>query len=362
MSFRRGLLAAFPPPSSVTLPAAGIDISDSAVRCVAFKDAFFGREVKTFIETPLAPGAVVEGDIENKALVTDVLRSFRLRHGIRYSIVALPERKAYLYQTIVPAGVIDLRSGIEFDFEAHVPLPPSEVVFDFESVRTTANGTVVAVTAYAKRMVNEYMSVCSDAGIMLRALEVESQALARAVLSSEDRKKTVMLVDLGKKTTRIAIADTGAVSFTATLDVGGSAFTEALVKRFTISEAEAENMKAEHGFIMASDNAEIVETLMITASVLKDEVAQHVSYWNGPSADDIPRRPVEKIILVGGSANLIGFPEYLGGFLGVPVVVGNVWMNAFSLDTYVPPARFAESLEYATASGLALRGSEKTSW
>lgn len=362
MSFRDHLFEAFPSPSSIVMPAAGIDISDSSIKCIFLRDTGFGSELKTFIETPLNTGVVVGGDIENRAAVIEVLRSFRLRHGVRYASVALPERKAYLYQTLVPTDNPNLQSGVEFDFEAHVPLPPGEALFDFEVVRKISNGTVVAVTAYAKRIVNEYVSIFKDAGIVLRSLEVESQAFARAVLSKQDFDKTVMLVDLGKKGTRVAIAENGIVSFTATLDIGGDMFTGALVKRFGISEAEAEALKNEQGFVMTKENTEVVETLMITASVLKEEISKHVSYWANASAEGIPRRPVEKILLAGGTANLSGFPEYLGGSFTVPVVVANVWTNAFSLNSYVPSVSFADSLEYATAVGLAIRGIKKTSW
>jgi hypothetical protein len=89
---------------------------------------------------------------------------------------------------------------------------------------------------------------------------------------------------------------------------------------------------------------------------------RHQTYWNSPPEDEPPRRPIERAIICGGNANLRGFPEYLEGFLNVPVSIANVWENAFSFDSYVPPMHFAESLEYATAVGLSLRGRASQSW
>jgi type IV pilus assembly protein PilM len=347
MSPLRGLLNVFPIPYGVAMPAAGVDISQTSVKYVMLSDHAGHLALRSFGVTPLPAGAVVAGDIEQEDRVIDVLRTLRLRSGVHYANAALPEKKAYLYTTLVPAGSKSLRAGVEFDFEP---------------VRVIEAGTIVAVTAFARRIVDSYRSVFKKAGITLRALEVESQALARAALTEADKNATLMMIDFGKYTTRIAIVENCVVVFTATVDVGGGTLTEAIMKRMNVAEPEAEKIKNEKGFLMSADNKDLVETLMSTVSVVKDEIVKHLSYWNSPSADDLPRRPVERVIICGGNANLRGFPEYLEGFLNVPVIVANVWSNAFTFDRYVPQMPFPQSLEYATAIGLAIRGTTKRVW
>jgi type IV pilus assembly protein PilM len=362
MSVRGALLSVFPTPPHVAMLSGGIDISQGSVKCVLLSEHGDSVKLKAFAETALPEGVVVNGDIEQEDKLVDVLRSFRLRNGIHYASASLPEKKAYIYQTLIPRETKNLKSGVEFDFEAHVPLPPKEAIFDFEPVRRLESGTVVSVTAYAKRIVQEYQSVFEKAGITLRSLEVESQALARAVVGLSDRTKTVLMIDFGKHTTRIAIVQYGVVAFTATVDVGGDAMTQAVMKRMNVPEPEAEKIKNEKGFLMSPANKDLVEALMSTVSVVKDEVVKHMSYWNNPSSDDVPRKPIERAIICGGNANLRGFPEYLEGFLNVPVSIANVWSNALSFDTYVPHMQFSDSLEYATAIGLSLRGRSTQSW
>ncbi|MES2134698.1 MAG: pilus assembly protein PilM [Patescibacteria group bacterium] len=362
MSFQKRILAMFPPPSVIAMPAAGVDISSNSIKCVSLKSTALGLEVRTCEETPLQKDIVVEGEIEQPEKVIDVLRSYRLRHHVRNAMASIPEQKAYLYQALIPENVTNLRAGVESGLEAHVPLPPGEVLFDFEIVRRIQAGTIVSVTAYAKRMIEEYSSVFRSAGVILRAIEVESQALARSVLRAEDLSRTIMIIDLGRYSTRIAIADAGVVSFTASVDMGSEALTGVIMKKFSISGVDAEKMKNEKGFVMSTQNADLVETLMTTVSVMKDEIVKHFSYWNAPSADDVTRLPVEKVILSGGGTNLRGIAEYLETFLNVPVTIADVWTNAFPLDSYVPPMEFSESLEYATAIGLALRGNRQVLW
>jgi type IV pilus assembly protein PilM len=361
MRIEDALLSVFPPPSLLSMNAAGIDISAGTVKCVTLKEAGLASELSSYLELPVPQGAIVEGGIESPEKVVDILRTMRLRLRLKYANASLSERKAYLYQTIVPLEAKSLRDGVEFDLEAHVPLAPAETIFDFEPVKTIDSGTVVSVTAYARRMIEQYLAMFQKAGIALRSLEVESQALARAVLPYHSSGST-MLIDFGRHTTRIAIAENGVVCFTATLDVGGEAMTSAVMKHFNVDEAEAERIKTEKGFLMSAENKELVESLANTVSVVKDEIAKHLSYWNTPSPDGIPRAPVSRIIVCGGNANLRGFPEYLEGRVGVPVSLAHVWQNAFSLNRYIPPMPFDASLEYATATGLALRGLPTQSW
>ena len=294
--------------------------------------------------------------------MVDVLRSLRLKQRVHSAVASLSERKAYLYQIMVSHDQKDLQDAVEFDLEAHVPLPPGETLFDYQVVRTSPQGTVVAVTAFARRVVETYERVFKAAGIVLRGLEIESHAMVRAALSTKDKARVVMIVDMGKRSTRIAVADHGALSYTATVDFGGDMLTTALMKRFNLEVGPAEEMKNARGFLLGAENKDVVEAVASSISILRDELVRHVAYWNNPSVESVPRDPVERIVIAGGNANMLGLAEYLSGALYLPVVVADVWQNVFSLDEYVPTMSFNESLEYAPAIGLAKKYALNPAW
>jgi len=355
-------LHALPPPPYVAMAGAGIDIGTGSVKSASFAVRDASCVLQSYREAELGEGVVVNGDIEQPDKMVEVLRSFRLRERVHFAHASLSERKAYLYQIFIPSTEKNLRSAVEFSLESHVPLPPEEVVFDFEVVRYVEAGVVVSVTAYAKRVVEIYQDVFTRAGITLRSLEIESQALGRSVITKDDMDHAVMVLDFGRKTTRIAIFDHGVVGFTATVDVGGETLTAAVMKHFNVSAEEAETIKNQKGFLEGSENRELYEALMTTISVLKDEVGKHVTYWDTTKEEDVVRKQVTSVILVGGNSNLKGLPEYLSRALGIHTRVGNVWANAFSLDEYIPALPYVNSLEYATTVGLALRSCKNTLW
>lgn len=334
--------------------AAGIDVSSGSVRSVVLGGTSESPRVSCR-KSALPDGVVIAGDIEKPDVVVDFLRSFRLREGIRFAHAALSEKKAFLYQTIIPHGEMRTRDAVEFGLEEHVPIPPAEALFDYEVVRRTDHGTLVSVTVYAARIIDSYVDVFERAGIDLVSLEVESHATARAIAAPAYKNKTVLVVDFGKNTTRLIVLDGGVVSFTTTIDVGGDALTKAVVKHYGVSEKEAEDIKNTRGFLESEETRDLYEAMMTTVSVVRDEVSGHITYWNTSSDEEVPRNPIEEVVMVGGNANLKGLPEFLSRTLGLPTTVGNVWANAFSLDEYIPPIPHHESLEYASAVGLALR-------
>jgi type IV pilus assembly protein PilM len=353
------LTRAFPTPHYMRMHGAGIDISSTSIKTVQLSGEGKHMRLHSYQKMSLEPGIITQGDIEQPEKLVDVLRTLRLRERIYRAHASLLEKKAYVYQTLVPKESLTMRSAAEFSLEDNVPIPPSDIVFDYEVVRKVEQGTVISVTAYAARIIHAYQEAFQKAGIMLLSLETESQAQTRALITSAVKNETVLLVDFGKDTTRIAVADSGVASFSATVDVGGDALTSAIMKHFGCTTEEAEVIKNEKGFFEGQKDEGLFETLMSTISVLRDELIHHILYWNNSNDGGVAHRPIQYVYLSGGNANLKGLAEFLSRALNLPVMVGNPWGNAFSLDEYIPAMPKNESLQYTTTIGLALRSQSR---
>ena len=134
--------------------------------------------------------------------------------------------------------------------------------------------------------------------------------------------------------------------------------TQALIQRLSMTPEEAEIFKNEQGLLSdeggKSGGLEIVSG---TASALSDEILRHYRYWDTRRNEHGDRMtPVGRVLLVGGSSNLKGLPDYVAGRVQAPTERGDVWRHVASFDEYIPPVDRQHSLQYATALGLALRG------
>jgi Tfp pilus assembly PilM family ATPase len=84
---------------------------------------------------------------------------------------------------------------------------------------------------------------------------------------------------------------------------------------------------------------------------VKDEIYKFISYCN--EREDVDGQ-VDKIILCGRDALIVGFDKYLSVNLSVPVSVGDVWANNFDTNDYVPEINKTDSMDLAVINGLSL--------
>jgi len=356
MSFNFGeqLRAAFAPPRYLALPFSGIDLSTSGVKAVRLAEDGRGLTLANYSEARLSPGAFIDGEIVDRAAVIEALSIAARKAGISSSNAALPESKSFLFETAVSGATkIEWRTAIEQHLDEFIPLPPQETDFDLVKVGINGDRVLIAGIGFAQRVVDDTLSVFDQAHISVRALEGETFAMARALLPKGD-KSTALVIDIGKTTTKITIVAERIPRFATTIGIGGHALTLAVQKYFGVTETEARKVKSERGIVSATGNEEYLSAMLLTVSAIRDEISRRLDYWQGKAAPNGTHEPVTHAILIGGNASLRGLPEYLEGTLKIPVVIGDVFTNLASRDSWIPPLDYTESLAYATAIGLAL--------
>lgn len=346
-----------PPPSSIALCTVGIDISTSGIKIARLMMRPGGLELAAFDEYPLPIGTVVGGEIRDPAAVTEGLKELAKKHKIKIANFGLPESRGYLFEAEVPEGTLEeAKIAVERKIDEYVPLPASEVAFAVARLPKTGDTAHVVGVGYAHRVLDESLQVLDAAGITTRAIESETFALPRALLKSGENE-TVLIIDIGKTTTKLLVVTNRLPRYVTTLDIGGHALTLAVTKHFGVSEEEAKRVKAERGIVPGNGNEEYLATMLSTVSVIREEITKRLEYWQSRHQGEGEQKGdlVTRAILVGGNATILGLPEYLQTALKVPVELGDVFSNFASKDTWLPPLEYTESLAYGTAIGLALR-------
>lgn len=349
----------FAPPKYLTMPSAGIDISTSGIKIAVIKEKFGGLELVDYGEELLPTGAVSGGEITDPVAVVTALKALAKKHRIRFANISLSESRSYLFEATIEGAPKDassktLRTLTEPHLEEYVPLPPTEVAFDVALVGQTDAGSQVIGVGYARRVIEEALATLDQTGFIVRAIESETFSMARS-LTSKDGGETVLIIDIGKTTTKLMVVTEQIPRFATTLDIGGHALTEAVMKHFGISEEEAKRVKAERGIASGDVNDEYVASMLSTVSAIREEILRRLEYWQGRAVEGSGHEPVTRVILAGGNAAVRGLPEYLETALKLPVALGDVFTNLAPREKWLPPIEYMESLAYATAIGLALR-------
>lgn len=359
MQFTRTLARWFPVPRLLTPCGTGVDVSDSSVKWLSLAQGNSGTRIAAYGSERIPDGVVVTGVVRDPKALANVLSGIKKEAGLSCAHAALPEEAAYVFSMHVPEGSArkEIMNMIEFELENRVPIPHGQAVYDYDTVEMhTEHGEEIAVTVFPRELAEGYAEAFALSGIELSSLEIEARSIARAV-SGKASDPVTLLVDCGRARTGVAILKRGIPIFTSTVDIGGDHLTHAAMEALSLqTEEEAELFKNEHGLLPDEASKKGYEALEKVAAQLAGEIARHYRFWDTRRAEGNTRTPpVERVYILGGSANLRGLPEYIAGKVQVRAERPNVWLNVASFDEYIPEIDYRSSFQYATTIGLALR-------
>ncbi len=349
--------------------AFSIDVSDFSLKIMKLgkENGFF--KLFSFGEFPLKPGIIDKGEIKDKtALAKSISQAAREvkgeKLGTKYVVASLPEEKAFLQVIQMPLmKKKEVEKAVYFEAENYIPMPMEKVYFDCQAIPSfnpSPDHLEVLIAALPKKTVDAYLEVFQKSELKPLSFEIESQAVARALVENETSQEPLLLVDLGASRTGLALFSGQSLRFTSSVSVSGRQFTRAIAEKMKIGEKEAESVKIEHGIGKTKEGRSNFEALKPFLNSLKDEIEKCIDYHKTHS-ENFPSdsKEIKKILFCGGGANLKGLEEYFSFELKLSAELGNPWVNILPKPLKeVPELSYRESLKYATALGLAL-GNQK---
>lgn len=349
--------------SIMGFPVLGLDFSDLSIKFACFNEQGSRLGVRYIGTAALPEGALVNGKIENARSLIDVLRNLKTADGKavreRFVVASLPEEKGFIQiMRVARAKAGNLAAAIRWEMEGAVPLPVEEIYYDFEAVPVfeESDHVDVLVLAYPRVLVDSYAAVLKEAGFVVMALELESQAIVRALISPAV-VTSLLVIDIGATRTSFVLVAGGSIVHTSTISISGHMFEENIAKSAGVSLEEAHRMKIEIGLDFKQTEGAVARSLLESLRPLVDEILRHIDFYRNHSRDrGIYQDSIEKIILTGGDANLVGLDSFLSRSVKVDV---EKW-NPFTLilphmGKALPPIPANMAHEYTTAIGLALR-------
>jgi len=322
---KRSFLDFFPTPRFLELSKVGVAFSDQDIHVVEFKKSQRAGELVMahYNNVVLQNGVILGGYIYEKEALIESLKKLRAKNSFHFVRATLPEEKAYLFTTEVDKEPFDsLRDRVAFIIEENVPVSLSKSVFDFDIIGNIKDKEQirVAVSVLPLKAVETYTDVFESAGITPISFEVESQALARAIVPNGDERPQ-LIVNLGENKTGLYVVEDEIVQFSSTPAFG----------------------------ITKDDNG--YKDLLN----LKSEMRKVFAFWNTKlDTNGDPGKKIEKILIAGRGAKDDNFISSLMEDMDIEYEVANVWINAFSLFEGLPDISFEESLSYGVSIGVAL--------
>lgn len=359
------------------LPAAGLDISDRSIKYARFaapsRRLFAGATsaghaaLVDYGEEEIPEGVVVRGVVEREDALAEALAKIAGRAGSAFRasgmVVSLPEEKSFLKLIQLPRVAEDAMAGaVRWGIEGQIPLAPEDMIYDFEEIRISgapSDHRDAVVTAFPREIVVPYVRAIKAAGLAPVVLELESQAIIRAVARDPRAPEPMVVLDIGRTRTSVIIVAGGAILFTATIAVGGQVLETAIAEGLGVSEQEAVRIKKETGLSKTSHEGKLYAALLPPLVIIADELIRTIAYYRDHAAHAHGSADtVVSILLSGGDASLYGLDTYLAGTAHIPVARADPFAGLRRVQgaREVSSMPYREALAFTAAIGLALRG------
>jgi len=292
----------------------GLDIGSSSVKAVELLRRGRSKEFElTHLGVASMPAeAIVQGAFLNSSAIVEGIREAIEKAKIRTKNVAaaVSGHSVIVKKVSLPAMTRDeLDEQIRWEAEQYIPFDVNEVNLDFQILNGVGGeGQMeVLLVAAKKDLVDDYVQVIREAGLIPAAIDVAAFAVENAFEANYEVRpdEVVALVNIGAQVVNINIISNGAPAFTRDITTAGNQYTEEIQKALSISFEEAERIKL--GGRRSESSQEVVpqevESAMrsVTETVI-GEISRSLDFFSATSADS----RIERIVLCGGGASVAG--------------------------------------------------------
>lgn len=290
-------------------------------------------------------------DRETSELLNMLLRKSNIK---ALDVVAsLPPFAAFTALLDIPAmSPAETAETMQYQARAFVPLPISEVTIDwlpvgeYEDEKGIKKQEVFLISV-PNEHIRKYQRIFKAAGLNLQALEIEGLSLAR-ILTTGDPTLT-LIVDIGARSTSINVAQNGFLKYSAQTDFSGGSLTQTIASGLNINVRRAEGLKKQRGLTGVGGEYELSTLMTPFLDVILSEVRRAKDNY-----EKNYKNKIERIILAGGGANLLGIEKYVFEQLRLPTSKA----DPFSKVIYPREAALfikEISAPFAVALGLGVR-------
>lgn len=300
---------------------AGLDIGSGFVKLVVVDHSRGDPEITRVTTRPLAPDAIVEGEVMDPVLVSEAIRAVVEAAGLsRKDVVAAVGGHDVIIKRIQMDRMseAEARDLVRWEAHQHVPFDMESVHLDFQILDPEGTGPQMSVLLVAakRELIENRLALLSDAGLNPTIMDVDAFALHNAFEQSypDGMVGMVALVNVGHETTNVNIMEDGVPIVVRDIPFGSRRIRESLQRERGLTAEQAEAV------IQGRDTSIDLEQF-VTERV--DELAvgieRAVAFITTQSGAD----GLDQVYLSGGGARVPGVAAALGDRLGVQTHMAN---------------------------------------
>ena len=335
----------------------GIDIGSSSVKLVQLNVNKGSFQLLNVGISPLPPEAIVDNTLMDSSAIATVIKNLIASLGIKIKdvVCSISGNSVIIRKIVLPAmPQEELEDQISWEAEQYIPFDINDVNMDFQILSPDSSDPSkmnVLLVASKKDIINDYVSVFSEAGTKLSVVDVDSFAIQNAFEANHDYSATdiIALVNIGASMMNINVIKDGITLFTRDVQTGGNLYTEEIQKQVGLSSEDAENSK-----ILAheSTNESLRNVILKVNENITQEIRRSLDYYNSTASDD----RISRVFVSGGCSKIYNLVDSIAEKIGFPVETLNPFAKLKYSEKDFDPEYLQEIGPFmAVPVGLAMR-------
>ncbi len=334
----------------------GIDVGKCALKAVKLRigaDKSVEAVAADYVEHAKI---LTQADADPEALWSAALEKFLSRNDISNDkvVVSVPGQQTLArFSKLPPLDKKEMKKKlpdlVRYEADQQIPFDMDEVVWDYQVFEAPDSPDIeVGIFAIKRELIRHHLQHFTDAGIEPASVQAAPLAIYNGMqFDGALDKGAVVLVDIGTENTDLLVA-TNDDLWTRTINVGGNAFTEALVKSFKLSFNKAETLKR----TAASSKyaRQIFQAMRPVFADLVQELQRSIGFYSATHRDV----DLEQMIGLGSAFKLPGLQKYIQQNLQLEIQRLKTFSKINLPETKEGGSDQAGS--FAVAYGLALQG------
>ena len=338
----------------------GVDISSTSIKILQLSGGPPKYKLENYIIRHLPNNSVVEKNISDIDSVGESIATALsvLKPTIKEAAVAVAG-SAVITKTIEMSASLsdaEMENQIVVEADQYIPYPLDEVSIDFERQKLSERSpdmVEVLLAACRKENVDSRVTALEVGGLETKVVDIEAYAIERAfgLLTEQigqSDEQTNAIVDIGSTMTTLNVILNGRTIYAREQMFGGNQLVEDVVRRFGLSNAEAE-AAIKRGGLPEEYESEILMPF-------KDSVVQQINQTLQFFFSSSHYNEVDHIILAGGVAAIEGLADMIQENLTTPVIVANPFKNMTISSKVNKTLLQNDAPALLIACGLAMRG------
>lgn len=333
----------------------GLDIGTTAIRVVQLQGNSAAKSLAKYAYAAVDAGlAISDAQADQQKLAQAIKQLLNESHMSTNNVaVGVPSQR--VFTTVFDIEKLtssELSKTIRLQADSLIPTPLADSKIDWAVIGDSPADPAkveVLLSSVTNEFIEARLEMLESIGLNVISFEPDNLALARSMIAS-DAVLPQMVVDIGSKTTDIALTMNGTPRLTRSIPTGTEAIVRSAVQNLNIDDKQAEQFVFKFGLSKDKLEGQIHQAIVGTVDIIVTEIEKSIKFF----MTRYQNTKLDRIIVSGGAAALPEFPLYIANKTGLNIEIGNAWRNVS-----FPPSRqnelLAVSNHFGVAAGLAER-------